>query len=284
MRGALTTLIAAALLVPAAAAAAPIPGAHYTGTTDQGFGFSFDVAADGTTITNVAGSATAPCTGGPGGTTNYAFRSSYAFPVANNVISGEDPAYPYLVMRGQFSSAFPQQAAGTFDATYGAPNGDGSFYYCNALGQRWEASTSAEPPGGFEEPGDPDGGGLPAGGNPGPVGPPVVSIALPKPLKLKPSLAKGFAVTVGVDQASTLVGKLTLAAKDAKRYRLGKKARAIASASATSAGPATPLQFKVARKIAEKLKTAKKLKLRLDVTATRADGASGRASRTLAFS
>ena len=286
-------VIVAVLAASSSATAAPIPGAHYTGTTDQNYPIAFDVAADGASLTNVVTTVNGFCTGGPGGLLPYSTDSVFAFPIAGDTISGDDPdKFPYLRMRGSFTS--PQQASGNLSAFNGFVG-----YQCNALEREWTASTTASVPGGGNpgggdpgggnpgggDPGGGDpGGGNPGGGNPGgALGKPAITIAFPKGMKLQPSLTNGFVVAAAVDQASTLSGKLILSAKDAKKYGLGKKARTIASDKVSNAGADALLEFKVSKSVAKKLKGLKKLSLLLDVTATRTDGVKGTGSKTLKF-
>ena len=284
MRGVFTALIVAGALFPASALGGGIPGAHYTGTTDQNYPIGFDVSADGNSITNVVTTVNGSCG------LSYSTNSQFLFPITGDTISGDDPdQVPYLKMRGTFTT--PQRASGTLDAFNGT---GGSPLFCNALGREWTARTSASPDGGDPDGGDPvggdpgegdPGGGDPGGGDPGgALGAPSVTILFPNGVKLKPSLSNGVVVTVQVDQASTLVGKLTLSAKNARKYGLGKRARVISTDRAPRAGTDTLLEFTFAKKVARKLKKAKKLSLRLDVTARRSDGVVGRASRTLKFS
>jgi hypothetical protein len=254
------------------ALAAPIPGAHYTGTTDQNYPIAFDVAADGASLTNVVTTVNGSCGA------QYSTNSTFPFPIAGDAISGNDTVAPYLRMRGSFSS--PQEASGNLSA-FNA--GSGPPLYCNALERKWTASTTASAPGGGEPGGGEPGGGTPGGGDPGTTGAPRVTIAFPKGAKLQPSLVNGFVVAAGVDQTSTLSGKLILSAKDAKKYGLGKKARVIATDKVANAGPETLLEFKVSKSIAKKFKGVKKLSLLLEVTVKRADGVKGGGSKTLKF-
>lgn len=277
----LASLVACAAL-SSSAVAAPIPGAHYTGTTDQNYPIEFDVAADGQSLTNVVTTVNGVCIGGPGGLLPYSTNSPFAFPIAGDTISGDDPdTSPYLKMRGSFTS--PQQASGTLSA-YNGGFQNGTPYYCNALERQWNASTTASTPGGGN-PGDGDpGGGNPGGGDQGGTpGAPVITIAFPKGVKLKPSLANGFVVAAGADQAAALSGRVILSAKDAKKYGLGKKARVIATDKVANGGPDTLLEFKVSKSVAKKLKAAKKLTLLLEVTAKRADGVKSVDTKPLKF-
>jgi hypothetical protein len=276
MRWALTSLLAAAALLPAAASAVPIPGAHYVGTTNQNYPISFDVSPDGTSLTNVVTTVNGTCG------QSYSSNSTFLFPITGDTISGDDTeAFPYLKMRGSFTS--PASASGTLDAFH---PGSGPPVYCNALAVEWRARTTAgggDLGGGIPEGEDPDEG-LPGEGDPGSLlGPPAITITVPSGPKLRPSLKNGFVIAVGVDQTSTVAGKLILKARDAKRYGLGKKARVIASDRVENAGAETLLEFTFSKKVAKKLKKAKKLKLLLEVTATRADGVKGSGSETLSF-
>ncbi|MDQ3934188.1 MAG: hypothetical protein M3340_06105 [Actinomycetota bacterium] len=251
--------LAAALALPAAASAAPIPGAHYSGTTDQNYPINFDVSADGTYLTNVVTTVNGSCG------LQYSTNSTFAFPIAGDEISGDDPdAVPYLRMRGTFTS--PEQASGTLSAFNGT---GGSPLFCNALERRWRASTDASAPG----PGPVDPG-------PGPPSTPSITISAPSGVLLQPSLKSGFIVPVTVDQAATLSAKLILGKKDAKKYGLGKKAVTVSKASAAG-GADSALEFKFKKAVAKKLKKAKKLKFVLEVTATAADGTKSTATETL---
>jgi hypothetical protein len=108
-----------------------------------------------------------------------------------------------------------------------------------------------------------------------------VTIAFPDGVLLKPSLKNGFVVGVGVDQAATLTGKLILGKKLAKKYGLGSKAVVIAKDSVKNAGPDSLMEFKLSKAIRKKLKSAKSLKLILEVVATRPDGTKVKESETL---
>lgn len=290
----LTTTIAA-LAIPAAAGAAPIPGAHYEGTTDQNYPIAFDVAPDGSSITNVVTSYNVFCTGGQG-LQIFSTNSPYAFPIAGDTISGEDADhFPRLTMHGTFSS--PQDGGGTFDGSSGGFSG-GMAYFCNVSDVLWVAHTNAVVPGGGGSGADPDedppggtgggggsdpGDGVPGGSGGPAAGAPAITISFPKGVLLKPSLKNGFVVGVAVDQPAALAGKVTLAAKDAKRYGLGKRARVIARDTWPTGGADSALEFKPSKAVARKLRKAKKLKLLLVVKATRADGVSSTAKKTLAF-
>lgn len=272
--------IAAALALPAGASAAPIPGAHYTGTTDQNYPIGFDVAADGQSLTNVVTTVNGSCG------LQYSTNSPFAFPIAGDVISGDDPDnVPYLRMRGSFTS--PQQASGTLSAFNGT---GGSPLFCNALERAWTASTTASGGGGGggggEGPVDPGPGPIDPGPvDPGPADPgarsaPAITISFPSGVKLQPSLKNGFVVPVTVDQAATLSGKLILGRKDAKRYGLGKKAVTVSKAT-TAGGSDSAFEFRFKKAVAKRLRKAKKLKFTLEVTATAADGTKSTASQTL---
>jgi hypothetical protein len=249
-----------ALVLPVGAHA-QIPGAHYSGTTDQNFPINFDVSADGTYLTNVVTTVTGSCG------QQYSTNSPFAFPIAAVAITGDDPdTFPYLKMRGSFSS--PQQASGTLSASnYGL----GPPLYCNALGRVWNASTSATAPGG--------GGGDP-GGAAGGTG---IAIAFPDGALLKPSLSNGFIVATGVQQPATLKGKLMLSKKLAKKYGLGKKAVVVGTATVKNAGPDSGMGFKFSKAIRKKLKKATSLKFTLEVVATWADGTKTRETQTLSL-
>lgn len=263
----------AALALAPVAFAAPVPGAHYTGTTNQNYPIAFDVAADGTTLSNVVTTVNGFCIGGRSGLLPYSTNSTFPFPIAGDTISGDDPdKFPYLKMRGSFRS--PQQANGKLSTSNGGLQ-NGIFYTCNALDVEWNASTASGP----VNPGPVDPGPV----DPGPAVKPVVTIAFPKGVKLQPSLKNGFIVAAGVDQASTVSGRVILSAKDAKKYGLGDKARAIATDKLANAGADALLEFKVSKSVAKKLKSAKKLSLLLEVTAKRADGVTGVGSKTLKF-
>lgn len=281
--------LGAALAAPGAAA--QIPGAHYTGTTADNYPISFDVSPDGQSLTNVVTTYNYFCTSpGPGTVQQRSVNSKFAFPINGGTISGRDnDGSPVFDMAGSFSG---QQASGTFSGFGGGSSG-GIFYFCNALERQWSASTASSAPGGNPGGGDPGGsnpgGGDPGGGDPGTggnpgggAGAPTVSIAFPKGVLLKPSLANGVVVSVASDAGSTLSGKLVLSAKDAKKYGLGKKALTISKATAAG-GPDGGLEFKFSKKVAKKLKKAKKLKLALEVIATSASGLEGKGKQTLSF-
>jgi hypothetical protein len=287
----LAAVVAALALPGAAVAASPIPGAHYEGTTEDSYPISFDVSPDGASITNVVTTAYPFCFGnGQAYNTTVSTNSTYLFPVADGTISGEDTTgFPRLVMRGSFTS--PNDASGTFDTNHAG----GALVFCNALDRDWTAHTNSAAPGGGGG-GDPGGGGggggdpvpNPGGGDGGgggaqPTGAPVISIVWPRGVLLQPSLKNGFIVTTAVDQAARVAGTVSLRAADARRYRLGKKVRVIARDSVANGGPDTSLEFKPSKAVARKLRKAKKLKLLLVVKATRADGVSSTAKKTLAF-
>jgi hypothetical protein len=288
MRRALASaLVVTGLALPGGALAAPIPGAHYTGTTDQNFPISFDVAPDGASLTNVVTTVNGFCIGGPGGLLQYSTNSPFAFPIAGDTISGDDPdTFPYLKMRGSFTS--PQEASGTLSA-YNGGFQNGTPYYCNALDRAWSASTSSTGGGGGDngggggggDNGGGGGGGDNGGGSGAGGGPPTITLNLPSGIKLKQSLANGLILAIDVDQASTLTVKLILSAKNAKKYGLGKKAVTVSKASAKNAGPGTALEFTFKKAIRKALKKAKKVKFIVEVTAVGADGSKGTGSGTL---
>jgi hypothetical protein len=273
----LAGVVAVVMAIAAPAAVAQVPGAHYTGTTDQNHPIGFDVTPDGQGITNVVTSYGAFCTfPGPSTLQIYGVNSTFTFPVNGGTISGrDDDGRPVIDMAGTFSG---QDAAGTLSG-YGGGSSGGTFYFCNALERKWSASTTAAGPGG-----DPGGGDSGSGGNPGgAAGSPAVQIAWPSGVLLKPSLSSGVVVRIVLDQPATLSGKLVLSAKDAKKYGLGKRAVVISKATSPLGASDPALEFTFKKSVARKLKRAKKLKLKLQVTAANAGGQQGRGERTLAF-
>jgi hypothetical protein len=272
-------VVVACLALPAGASA-QVPGAHYTGTTQQNYPINFDVSADGTTLTNVVTTANASCNGGPAGPgalRQLSTDSKYAFPIAGGAFDGYDENDPpYLKFRGSFAGS---NASGTLDAFSGGSY-SGGFYQCNALQVPWRASTAGGGGGGD----DGGGGGGDDGGGGTATGKPAVTIAFPKGVLWKPSLSNGVVISVGVDQLSSLSGNLVLSKKLAKKYGLGDKAKVIAKAKLKSAGADSALEFKFSKAIRSKLKNAKSLKLTLEVTAKNAAGVTGKGSQVLKFS
>jgi hypothetical protein len=132
--------------------------------------------------------------------------------------------------------------------------------------------------------GTPSGGGAPTGGG-GDTGAarPAITIHFPRGVLLQPSLTNGWVVDTGVDQPATLVGKVTLLAKDARKYGLGKKDRVIARDRVANGNSDSSMEFVPSRAVAKKLKKAKKLTLLLTVTATRADGTTSTSTAKLKF-
>ena len=131
-------LTVAALLVPAAAHATPIPGATYEGTIDNGSPFSFRVTPDGQSVTDVMGSASVFCTQGAGFQV-VTLASTYLFPVAGNTVSGEDEnGFPRLTLNGTFSGS---EASGTFSTNHGYTSG-GWLVVCSTE-RTWTARTAA---------------------------------------------------------------------------------------------------------------------------------------------
>jgi hypothetical protein len=252
---------ALALALPNAAVGAT-PG-HYTGTTEQNYPVSFDVAADGASLTNVVTTANGFCVNG-GGVPPISANSTYAFPIAGDAFDGYDAGNrPYLKFRGSFTAT---RARGTLDV-FGANTG-GS---CNALQVPWTAALAGG--GGGDQGGgggDTGGGGGDQGGGDtgtgGGAGQPVLAVSFPKGVKLKPSLTNGFFVGFSVDRAIALSAKLILSAKDAKKYGLGKKALTVSKATAAGGVPDSAFGFKFKKAVAKKLKKAKSLKFLLEVT------------------
>jgi hypothetical protein len=239
---------ALALALPGAALAAS-PG-HYTGTTEQNYPISFDVAADGASLTNVLTTANGFCVNG-GGVPPISANSTYAFPISGDAFDGYDSENrPYLKFRGSFVGS---RASGTLDV-FGFNSG-GS---CNALQVPWTARLAG---GGGEDTG---GGGDDTGGG---GAQPAVTITVPSGVKLKPSLANGLFVGFASDQAVTLSARLILGAKDAKKYGLGKKAVTVSKSTAAGGVPDSAFGFKFKKAVAKKLKKAKSLKLLLEVSA-----------------
>jgi hypothetical protein len=277
----------AALALPAGALA-QVPGAHYSGTTADNYPISFDVSADGTSLTNVVTTVNStPC--GP-----YSTNSPFAFPIAGGTISGDDPdTFPRLKMRGTFSS--PQEASGTLSTSNGQFS-NGVLVFCNVVDRAWSASTTAIPGGGGSDPGGNDPGGNDPGGNDpggndpggndpgggGGGGSPTISLTIPGGIKLKPSLSNSFILGMSLGQPSNVTAKLILAGKTAKKYGLGSKAVTVSKASAKNAGADSSLEFKFKKAIRKALKNAKKLKFKIEFVVIRlSDGAKGSGSSSI---
>ena len=125
-------LLVAALCVPARVVAQPVPGATYTGTVDVGGTVTFDVSADGKTVTRFAVAdvpgfsctASTQVTGGTG---------LYAMTITDDAFNEPLGDFSFL-----FSGSFPapQQARGTLNILSSG---------CIASGN-WTASTPTTPP------------------------------------------------------------------------------------------------------------------------------------------
>ena len=268
----LGSLLALALTAVPAHAAAPVPGAHYEGTTENGSPFSFDVAPDGATLTNVITTLPVTCIGGNGGVEISAVASKFAFPIAGGAISGEDAnGSPRTTLTGTFTSA--QEAAGSIVASYGTFSVISGLTTCR--GERnWTARTTAAAPTTS----------TPApttttttGTTPAPATTPAVapiSLTAPRGAKLPGALRKGFTVAGRAEGAARVTAALVLAKADARRYGLGRRAVTIARATATTkaAGPFS-LRFKPSARTARALRAARRLALTLQLVTSGAGGA-----------
>ena len=272
-------VVAAALTVPAAAfAASPIPGAHYEGTTDTGSPFSFDVAPDGASVTNVVFSAPMTCVGPDGGVQISAVVSKTPFPVSGGGVSGKDDvADPWFdAFQGTFTAA--NEANGTFtimDSRFTPGEGVTS---CNRSGT-WTARTSAAAPAGTSQPATtpatPTGTAAP--------GAPAARLAVPNRVRLAAALRRGFTVPATLDgPAATVTATAVIAAKDARRLKLGRRAVTMATArlANAAAGPVS-LRFKPRAAVARKLRRARAVKVALRVTTKGLDGASRTSTSSL---
>lgn len=277
----------ATLLTPAVAQAAPIPGATYDGTTDNGSPFSFRVTPDGQSVTDVLGSVSVFCSQGEGFQI-VALASTYLFPAPGNTIGGEDEdGFPRLTLNGTFSGS---DASGTLNTNHAYTSG-GALVVCGTE-RTWTARTASAAPGGGSG-GSGGGAGGATGGTGGTggggaatptpttpsAGAAAIKLSFPRGVKLLPSLSNGFVVGAGVSQAASLTGTATLSAADAKRYGLGKKAKVIARAKVQNADADSGLEFVPSRSVAKKLRKAKKLTLTIDAVATTPAGATSRATK-----
>jgi hypothetical protein len=259
----LATAVATSLLTAASAHAAdPIPGATYTGTTDTGSAFQFTVAPDGATIIDLLSSATLTCVGSQGGIEVAALATKTPIPVAGGTISGnEDTTVPRLEISGTFTSV--NEAAGTVIARMAKFDYSGGGLTTCMRELRWTARTSASG-GSPSAPSGPTGGDDAAGTAAGAS--PVATVSFPKGVKLRPSLGNGWIVGGTVAGPTTLTGTVTLAAKDAKRYGLGRRAKVIARATETlDAAGEFGLEFKPGTRVARKHKRARKLTFALHI-------------------
>jgi hypothetical protein len=254
---------AAALLLgaPAVAGAAdPIPGATYTGTTDTGSPFSLTVSPDGASVTEILSSAPLTCVGPEGGVEIFAIASSALFPVAGGAISGKDEAPTPRIdaLTGTFTSATEvtgKLQAGTSKFTIG----EGVTSCMREVA--FTAKTTASAPHG--------GPSVTAHGTAPAVGAPHVTLTGSKSAKLLSALRKGFAVGGTVSAPSKVVATARIAAKDARKLGLGRKAKVVARKSATvaAAGP-FGLTLKPAATVARKLRRARTVKVAVTLVAT----------------
>jgi hypothetical protein len=272
----LAAAVAAALILPAAAFGAnPIPGAHYEGTTDTGSPFSFDVAPDGASVTNVVFSTPMTCVGPDGGVQISAIVSKTPFPVSGGSVSGKDDvADPWFdAFAGTFSSA--NEAAGTFtvmDSRFTLGEGVTS---CNRSGT-WTARSGAAAPAATQQPQ------TPAAGTPAAAAP-AVRLGAPKRVRLAGALRSGFAVPATLAAAAAPVtAQAVVSAKEAKRLKLGRRAVVLATARVARAAAGTvTLKFRPRAAVVRKLRRARSVKVALRVTTKGVDGATSTASSVL---
>jgi hypothetical protein len=273
-----TAVAALSLAAPSFALAAdPIPGALYEGTSDNGSPFSFKVSPDGASITDIRGSAPLTCVGPEGGVEIYALANTTPIPVSGGVISGKDESTtPRLdAVNGTFTS--PTEATGTIQAaTSKFKIGEGVTSCMREL--TFTVRTSAAPPAASA----PAGGGAPAAGAPAAPGAPAVRLVGASSAKLLSALRKGFAVRGTVDAPATIAGTARLAARDARRLGLGRKAKVVARKTVRTgaAGPFS-LTLKPSAASARKLRRARTVKLAVTLVTTAASGARATTTRTV---
>ena len=123
----------------------------------------------------------------------------------------------------------------------------------------------------------------PAASGPAQGAGPAIGVRFPKRVKLLPSLSNGFVVTIALDRPAALTGTVKLSANDARRYRLGKRSVVVARAKEPLRGTASGLEFKPSKRIARKLRRAKRLRLSLTVVARDAAGAKSRKTSTISL-
>jgi len=127
--------------------------------------------------------------------------------------------------------------------------------------------------------GEPDKGG--SGGSSGTSGPsttPVAALSLTVG-KLKGSARKGFRGAAACSRTCDISATLTIDKPTAKKLKLGKKAVRVAKFAKKGVTGRAVLSFKVAKKLARKIR--KGTKLTLLVKAKAADGRSATAKRTV---
>lgn len=283
LRTVLAALAATLLLAAPAGAADPIPGALYEGTTEDGNPFQFRVAPDGQTLTDLVTSSSVTCVGSQGGVEISALASKTPFTITEGTVTGEDEAaLPRLTLAGTFTS--PAEAAGTLRASFAKFDYSGGGLTTCMRELTWTARTAAPAPArtpGPAGPPEPVGqvdSGPTAGPAPAPApsstaAGPAVGIRFPSGVRLRPSLSNGWIVGGTVAAPATLKGKVTLGARDARRYGLGRKAVVVArTTEVVAAAGEFGLEFKPSRRIARKLRRARRLTFALAVEAIGADG------------
>jgi hypothetical protein len=168
--GALSVGIGLLVALPAAAWAAAVPGATYTGSASDGATLSLTVSSDGTVVDSyhVLGILGKDANGAQCQGTAAEVRDSIwpGAPITAN--SFQDLTLITFSFAGTFDG--PQSASGTFNlnnlpspGTNGNPGSAG----CTTGTVTWTATTSATPPGGGGPGGGGPGGGGPGGGGPG---------------------------------------------------------------------------------------------------------------------
>lgn len=163
------------VLAAPAMAAAPIPGALYEGTTEDGNPFQFRVTPDGKAVTELLSAISIVCVGGTqGGVEVKALAQQTPFTVSEEgTITGlDEEVVPRLEMNGTFTSA--TEATGRILASFAKFDYSGGGLTTCLREFSWTAKTAAAPaPAPTPDPGAGGGGGE-VGTGPAPAPPGVV--------------------------------------------------------------------------------------------------------------
>jgi len=148
-----------------------------------------------------------------------------------------------------------------------------------------KGAAAAEPapaPGATPTPAPTGTGGSSGGNGTAPAGPkpgeaPLTATVAVQKARLKVALKKGLPVKITCNTSCQGIVEATISAKDAKRYKLGKKALLVASTKFTPAAGDRILSVKFAKKAAKRLAKAKSLTLSVRADVADAQGGQRRA-------
>jgi hypothetical protein len=207
-------------------------------------------------------------------TINNGNRGAYSHDEATNIVTfstGDYSDFHGVYVRDKGAIEIRDKADSTYYWTCNFQTGSDAKYAGSAPSQPAAPSTPAQAPAAGATP--------TAGG--GTVG---IAVRFPRGVKLLPSLSNGFVVGIVLDRAASLTGTVTVSAKDARRYRLGRRALVVGRASEPTRTGESGLEFKIARKYRRKLRRARRLRLALTVVAREAGGAKTTRRTTIALS